>query len=43
MHFHSIMMLLGWPLLILVSWYAVRFALNIFERNRKYPEKEEAK
>lgn len=32
MYFSSIIMLLGWPVTILLAYFAVRFALNLYEK-----------
>lgn len=35
MFLKSILMLLSWPIIILVCWFAVRFALNAYEKQQK--------
>jgi len=32
MNTHSIVMLLSWPVLILVSWFVIRFAIDWYEK-----------
>lgn len=38
MVFGKILMYLTWPLLIVVSYFLIRFALKRFEKNRKAEE-----
>ena len=38
MYFGEILMYLTWPLLIVVSYFMVRFALKRFEKNRNAEE-----
>jgi len=35
MYLHSFLVYLTWPLLIIVSYYAIRFALSKFEKLEK--------
>jgi hypothetical protein len=35
MYISSILMLLSWPVIILLCWFAVRLALNLYEKNQK--------
>jgi len=35
MYLSSILMLLSWPVIILLCWFAVRLALNIYEKQQK--------
>lgn len=35
MYLSSILMLLSWPVTILLSWFAVRLTLNIYEKRQK--------
>jgi hypothetical protein len=35
MYVSSILMLISWPVVILLCWYAVRFALNAYEKKEK--------
>ncbi len=35
MHTTSIILLLSWPLVILLCWLAVRFALNQYEKKQR--------
>ncbi len=35
MYLSSILMLLSWPLTILLCWFAIRVALNIYEKKHK--------
>jgi hypothetical protein len=39
MYFPQILQYLLWPALILISWFAVRFALSYYEK--KFPGQEE--
>jgi hypothetical protein len=32
MYTSSILMLLSWPVIILLTWYAIRLALNLYEK-----------
>ena len=44
MYTHSILMLLSWPVIILFSWFAARFALYAYEKKQaKAVEKSEEK
>jgi len=38
MYLSSILMLLSWPLTIMLCWFAVRIALNIYEKKQKESE-----
>jgi hypothetical protein len=38
MYLSSILMILSWPVVILLCWFAVRFALNIYEKKQKNAE-----
>ena len=40
MYIGEILMYLAWPLLIVISYYLVRFTLKRFEKNRKPEEVE---
>jgi O-antigen/teichoic acid export membrane protein len=35
MYISSILMLLSWPAVILLSWFAVRLALNLYEKKQE--------
>ncbi|MFO7369109.1 MAG: hypothetical protein R6X09_02435 [Bacteroidales bacterium] len=35
MYLSSILMLLSWPLTIILCWFAVRIALNIYEKKQQ--------
>jgi len=35
MYISSILMLLIWPVVILLSWFAVRITLKLFEKNQE--------
>ncbi len=37
MYTSSIIMLLSWPVIILISWFVIRFALVRYEKNRQSP------
>jgi hypothetical protein len=39
MHLNSWLMLISWPLIILICWHVIRFAVKIYER--KYNETSE--
>jgi hypothetical protein len=41
MYMSSILLLLSWPVIILLSWFAVKMALNLYEKkqvNKEAPE-----
>lgn len=44
MYTSSILMLLGWPVLIIISWYAVLLALKTYEKQmirlKRKPDRE---
>jgi hypothetical protein len=35
MYLSSILMLISWPLIIILCWFAIRLALNIYEKKQK--------
>jgi hypothetical protein len=35
MHASSILMLLSWPVIILISWFIIKFALDWYRKNRQ--------
>jgi hypothetical protein len=39
MYTHSILLLLSWPVVILISWLVIRFALNRYENKQVKSEK----
>jgi hypothetical protein len=43
MYTSSIIMLLSWPVMILLSWFAVKFALNLFEKKQAKTESQAGK
>jgi hypothetical protein len=34
----SLLMLLSWPLVIVLCWFAIRFALNLYAKKQKDDE-----
>jgi len=32
MYTHSILMLLSWPVLILISWFVIRYVVDLYEK-----------
>ena len=34
MYTHSIIMLLSWPVIILVSWFVIRFVITLYEKKQ---------
>jgi len=37
MYTTSILMLLSWPVIILISWFVIRFALDQYEKKQAKP------
>jgi hypothetical protein len=35
MYISSILMLLSWPVIILICWFAVRYVLKLYEKRQK--------
>ena len=38
MYTSSILMLLSWPLMILLSWFAIRLAMTVYEKKQAKSE-----
>ena len=34
MYTHSIIMLLSWPVIILISWFVIRYVLALYEKRQ---------
>jgi hypothetical protein len=34
MYTHSILLLLSWPVIILVSWFVIRYVINLYEKKQ---------
>jgi hypothetical protein len=40
MYTHSIIMLLSWPVIILISWYVIRYVLTLYEKKEAKKQEE---
>jgi hypothetical protein len=43
MYISSILMLLGWPVIILLCWFTIRIALNLYEKKQEKVNKPDEK
>jgi hypothetical protein len=34
MYTHSILLLLSWPVIILFSWFVIRYVINLYEKKQ---------